>query len=84
LEISPVFFHIVSKLVQALVITHSEIFQALAVEVDVLLPKPFLNPRGGVQKWFREQDVSLYRQGLENLTVCCDRCLNKFGNYVEK
>jgi hypothetical protein len=26
-----------------------------------------------------EQNVSFYRQGLENL-VCYDKCLNKFGN----
>jgi hypothetical protein len=39
---------------------------------------------GGGQKWLREQDVSLYRQGLENLVVCCAKCPNKFGNYVEK
>jgi hypothetical protein len=44
LDISPLFFHIVSELVQALVITYSEIFQALAVEGDVLLLKPFLGP----------------------------------------
>jgi hypothetical protein len=44
LNISPLFFHTVSKLVQALVITHEEIFQALAVEGDILLLKPFLDP----------------------------------------
>jgi hypothetical protein len=38
---------------------------------------------GGVQKWPREQDVSPYRQGLENLIACYDKCRNKFGNYVE-
>jgi hypothetical protein len=38
---------------------------------------------GGVQKWLQEQKVS-YHQGLENLTVCYDKCLNNFGNYVEK
>jgi hypothetical protein len=37
------FFHIDSKLVQLLVLTHDETFQAVAVEV-VLLPKPFLDP----------------------------------------
>jgi hypothetical protein len=41
--ISPLFFHIVPNLVQALVITYEEIFQALAVQGDVLLPKPFLD-----------------------------------------
>jgi hypothetical protein len=44
LDISPLYFHIVSKLVQELIITHDEIFQALAVERIVLLLKPFLNP----------------------------------------
>jgi hypothetical protein len=44
LDISPVFFSTVSKLVQALGITYDEIFQALAVEGDVLLPKSFLDP----------------------------------------
>jgi hypothetical protein len=44
LDISPLFFHIVSKLVQALVISYSEIFQALVVEGDILLPRPFLDP----------------------------------------
>jgi hypothetical protein len=38
LDISPLLFHTVSKLVQALVITYDEIFQALAVEADVVLP----------------------------------------------
>jgi hypothetical protein len=41
---SPVFIHIVSKLVQALVITYDEILKALVVEGDILLPKPILNP----------------------------------------
>jgi hypothetical protein len=43
LDISRLFFHIVSKLVQALVITCDEIFQALVTR-DVLFPKPFLDP----------------------------------------
>jgi hypothetical protein len=43
LDISPLFFHIAPKLFQALVITCNKIFQALAVEGDVLLPKPFLD-----------------------------------------
>jgi hypothetical protein len=42
-DISPLFFHIVLKLVQALVITYDEIFQALVAEEDVQLPKPFLD-----------------------------------------
>jgi hypothetical protein len=43
LDMILLFFCIVSKPVQALVITYDEIFQALAVEGDVLLPKPFLD-----------------------------------------
>jgi hypothetical protein len=37
-----------------------------------------------VQKWLQEQDISFYHQGLENLIVCYDRCLNKFGDCLEK
>jgi hypothetical protein len=44
LDISLLFFHIVSKIIQALVITYNEIFQAMMVEGDVLLLKPFLDP----------------------------------------
>jgi hypothetical protein len=40
--------------------------------------------RGREQKWLWEQDFSFYRQGLENLIVSYDKCLNKFGNFVEK
>jgi hypothetical protein len=43
-DISPLFFHIDSKLVQALVIIFNEISQALAIEGDILLLKPFLDP----------------------------------------
>jgi hypothetical protein len=44
LAICPPRFHKVSKIVQAHVVIYDEIFQALAVEGDVLLPKPFLDP----------------------------------------
>jgi hypothetical protein len=44
LDISPLFFHIVSKLVQAPVIIYDEIFHARVVEGDIPLPKPFLDP----------------------------------------
>jgi hypothetical protein len=43
LNIRPLFFHIVSKLVHAAVITYDKIFQALAVEGDVLQQEPFLD-----------------------------------------
>jgi hypothetical protein len=39
---------------------------------------------GGVHKWLREKDFSFFRQGLDNLIVCYDKCLNKFRSYVEK
>jgi hypothetical protein len=52
LDVSPLFLHIVSKLVEALVVTHDEIFQALEVERGVLLPKPFLDLGiDGVIRW---------------------------------
>jgi hypothetical protein len=38
---NPLFFHVVPKIVQVLVIRYSDIFQALAVEGDVLLSEPF-------------------------------------------
>jgi hypothetical protein len=37
-----------------------------------------------VQKWLLEQDVPFYSQGLENVIIYYDNCLNKFGDYVEK
>jgi hypothetical protein len=43
LDISLLFIHTLSKHVQAHVITYDEIFQALNVEGDVLLLKPFLD-----------------------------------------
>jgi hypothetical protein len=43
LDIIPLFYHMVSKLVQALVIIHYEIFQALAAGGNVLLPQSFLD-----------------------------------------
>jgi hypothetical protein len=42
--ISPLFFHIILYLIQALVTTYDEILQALVVEGDVLLLEPFLDP----------------------------------------
>jgi hypothetical protein len=40
--------------------------------------------KGAAHKLLREQDISFYRQGLENLIVYYDKRLNKFGNYAEK
>jgi hypothetical protein len=51
LNISPVFFHIVHKLVQALLMK-DQILKAVALEGDVLLPKPFLDV--GPRKWSGE------------------------------
>jgi hypothetical protein len=42
LDISPLFFHIIPKLFQAHAIMYNDIFQALVVEGDILLPKKFL------------------------------------------
>jgi hypothetical protein len=44
LDISTLFFQVVSILIQALLMICDEIFQALADEGDVLLSKPFLYP----------------------------------------
>jgi hypothetical protein len=44
LENIPLFFHIVAKHVHSHVIIYNEIFQALVVEDEVLLSKPFLVP----------------------------------------
>jgi hypothetical protein len=40
--------------------------------------------KADVQKLLREQNVSLYRQGLADLIVRYDKCLDKFGDYVAK
>jgi hypothetical protein len=37
-----------------------------------------------VQKWLREQDVPLYRQGPESIIVHYDKCLKKLWDCVEK
>jgi hypothetical protein len=44
LDSSPLFFHVVSKLVQALVVTYDELFCVLVIEGDVLFLKPFPDP----------------------------------------
>jgi hypothetical protein len=44
LDTNPLFFHVVSKLVQTRILTYDEIFQALVVDGDILLLKPFLDP----------------------------------------
>jgi hypothetical protein len=54
LDACPLFFHVVSKFVQALVIKYDEIFQALAIEGNILLPKPFLYPTPSTLQPFLE------------------------------
>jgi hypothetical protein len=52
LDNSALFFHTVSKPVQIVVIKYDDIFQALSVQGDVQLQKPFLNPGfGGAVRW---------------------------------
>jgi hypothetical protein len=87
LAISLAFFHAVPKLVQALVVTYDETFQALAAEGDVLLPKPFLHPGfdGVVRRMSPGSEMLfLYRQGFENLVVRCDKCVNKVGDCMDR
>jgi hypothetical protein len=43
LDISPLFFHTVPNIVQALVMAYDDISQAVAVQGDVLLLKPFVD-----------------------------------------
>jgi hypothetical protein len=52
LDMSPLFFFTVFKVILALVVTYDEIFQALSVEGNFLLLKPFLVlGLGGVVIW---------------------------------
>jgi hypothetical protein len=52
LDIVLLYFHIVSKIVQAFLTTYDEIFQALAAEGDAPLPMPFMDPPPTVQPQF--------------------------------
>jgi hypothetical protein len=54
LDITLLLFNTVPKLVQALVIMYDEIFQAVAVEGDVLLPNPFLYLGFDDVRWTRK------------------------------
>jgi hypothetical protein len=69
LDISPLFFYVVYKLVEALIVIYDEIFQALGVKGDVLLLKPFLDctpstahsrlsPLGLLHVWQNEKNIS--------------------------
>lgn len=37
-----------------------------------------------VNTWFSEQAAEFFEEGIQNLVVRYDKCLNKHGNYVEK
>jgi hypothetical protein len=37
-----------------------------------------------VRRWLRLQDASFYQKGYDSLIHRCDKCLNKYGDYVEK
>jgi hypothetical protein len=82
LDISSLFFHIVLKLVQALVITYDEIFEALAVEGDILLLKPFLDPTPNiVQPRLRPLRLSCVWRTDFHLTILTKlRSRNSFRN----
>jgi hypothetical protein len=68
LDISHLFFHVVSNLVKALVITYDEIFQTLAVG-DVLLPKPFLDLGfNGVVRW-KSPALKMFLQFAKHMKV---------------
>jgi hypothetical protein len=69
LDISPLFFSIVPRVVQALVITCDELFQALVVEAGVLLPKPFLDLGiAGVIRW-KLAVLEMFSQFAKHLKV---------------
>ena len=40
--------------------------------------------RVAVENYFRKMDASWYRVGIEKLVSRYDKCLNKYGDYVEK
>jgi hypothetical protein len=74
LDIRPLFFHTVPKLVQAFVTMYSEIFQALATEEDVLLLKPLLEPDSdSVVRW-KLQALTILFQFAKHLEVYCSEC----------
>ncbi len=37
-----------------------------------------------VTNWFNSWVATFYDVGISNLVARCDKCINKFGNYVEK
>ncbi len=37
-----------------------------------------------VTNWFNSQAAAFYDIGISNLVSRCDKCINKFGDHVEK
>ena len=37
-----------------------------------------------VKDWLSSQAADFYNLGIQKLVERCDKCLNKYGNYVEK
>jgi hypothetical protein len=47
----------------------------------------FLNDddiKEAVKKWLSSQAATFYKEGIQKLVPCYDKCLNNCGNYVEK
>ncbi|GBN35142.1 hypothetical protein AVEN_185117-1 [Araneus ventricosus] len=42
------------------------------------------NVKTAVTSWLSEQETSFYEEGIQNLVVRYDKCLNKLGSFVEK
>ncbi|GBM27897.1 hypothetical protein AVEN_256692-1 [Araneus ventricosus] len=42
------------------------------------------NMKTAVTSWLSEQAASVYEEGIQNLVVRYDKCLNKLGSFVEK
>ncbi|GBO37234.1 hypothetical protein AVEN_56398-1 [Araneus ventricosus] len=36
------------------------------------------------ENWLKGQGRNFYRDGLNKFVLCSDKCLNRFGDYVEK
>jgi hypothetical protein len=37
-----------------------------------------------VKRWLRLQHASFYRQGFDCLIYRCNKCLDRYGDYIEK
>jgi hypothetical protein len=40
--------------------------------------------REEVEQWLHLQDASFYYQDFDSLIYCCGKCLNRYGDYIEK